>query len=379
MKYKYLILGGGMAADKAARGIRKRDISSSIGIITMETYPCYDRPPLSKGLWMGNSLDSIWRKTEVENVTFHMEEKVEGVDTKKHLVWTNKEQYEYEKLLIATGSLPKKLPCPDEGVIYLRDLNDYKAIRNLYVQGERFVVIGAGYIGTEMASALAMNGKKVTMIFPGPSIYHRKVSQGFSNFLNAYFTEKGVLLKPNQTIESVRKEGELFHVKTSNQEELIADGAIAGIGCAPALDFVKELKMENGLEVNEKLQTSDPDIYAAGDVASFYYPSLDKRLRIEHEDAANTMGFCAGENMAGAEKPYTHLPYFYSDLFELGYEAVGLLGHDFEIVEDWEDLYRQGTIYYCQDGCVRGAMMWGKWGRLDEIREMITKRTQFTH
>ncbi|MCP5470146.1 MAG: NAD(P)/FAD-dependent oxidoreductase [Chlamydiales bacterium] len=372
MEYKYLILGGGMAADRAVQGIRSQDATSQIGIITREPYPCYERPPLSKGLWTGAPEDSIWRHTENERVTFHMEEEVTALDPIKHTVTTNKSTYTYEKLLIATGVSPRKLPCPDTGVIYYHDLKDYRKVRELYAQGEHFVVIGSGYIGSEMAAALAMNGKKVTMIFPGPAIYHRKLPIKFATFLNAYFTERGVQLKPGQTVNSVDQDGSLFHVTTSSGERITADGVIAGIGCEPNLSFAHSLEQDNGLISNAKLQTSHPDIYAAGDIVNFHYPLVDTRLRIEHEDAANTMGFCAGQNMAGLAENYTHQPYFYSEMFELGYEAVGLLGQNFEIVEHWDDLYRAGIIYFCKEGVIKGAMSWGIWGQMDRIRHLIS-------
>ena len=255
--------------------------------------------------------------------------------------------------------------------MHLHTLQDYHKIRKLYDHGERFLIIGSGYIASEMAAALAMNGKKVIMAFPGEAIYHKKVPKNFASFLNAYFTEKGVLLKPKQTVTSVEKDDELFHVTLSSGERLTVDGVIAGIGCIPNLDYAAPLKIDNGVLVDEYLLTSEPDIYAAGDIANFHYPLIDPRLRIEHEDAANTMGYLAGKNMAGASEAYTHLPYFYSEMFELGYEAVGLLGQNFEIVEDWEDECHKGTIYYCKDGIVKGAMLWGIWNETDKIRAMI--------
>lgn len=374
MNYKYLILGGGMAADRAVRGIRSRDASSSIGIISREPFPCYERPPLSKGLWTGSAEDSIWRRTEEESVTFHLEETVLQLDPAHRMVKTDRSIFHYEKLLVATGVSPQKLDCPAKGVIYLHDFQDYKKLRALYNKSESFIVVGSGYIGSEIAAALAMNGKRVTMVFPGPAIYHRKVPKGFANFLNAYYTEKGVQLKPNQIVTAVEQDGMLFHVTLSSGERLTVDGVVAGIGCTPNLDFASTLKMENGIEVNEYLQSSDPHIFAAGDCANVFYPLVQKRLRIEHEDAANAMGFTAGENMAGAHHAFTYQPYFYSELFELGYEAVGLLGQDFEVVECWDEQYRKGTLYYCQGGHVCGAMLWGIWDEVERIRDMIRNK-----
>lgn len=380
-QYNYLIIGGGMTADAAARGIREIDVSGRIGIISQEEYPPYDRPPLTKGLWFGKPLNSIWRKTEQENVSLHLEKEIVSINPKTHTVTDHVgNTYWYNKLLLATGGEPKRLDCPDEGVLYFRTLSDYYQLRSLYDQGSDFVVIGAGYIGTEIAAALAMNGKKVTMIFNQPGIMEKKLPKNFSKFLNAYYTEKGVLLVPEQTITSVKKEKDKYAVQTSGGDIFYADGVIAGLGITPRtkLATTLNLRVENGIVVDQYLQTSNPDIYSAGDVANFYNPLLERRLRIEHEDAANTMGKAVGRNMAGAQEPYHYLPYFYSDLFEVGYEAIGELRSDMEIVEDWHELYRQGVIYYLKDKKLRGAMLWGIWNQIDTIRQMIDSKETFS-
>lgn len=381
-QYSYFIIGGGMTADAAARGIRELDASGRIGIISEEKYPPYDRPPLSKGLWIGKQEEEIWRKTEQENVSFHLGKKVVSIDPENKIVTDSEDkQYQYQKLLLATGGTPRRLECPNEGVIYFRTLDDYYTLRSLYDKGEHFVVIGSGYIGTEIAASLAMNGKKVTMIFREPSIGSRKLPQNFSNFLNTYFTEKGVKLLRNQTVVSVTEQQDKYVVQTSDKELLYADGVIAGLGILPSTELAESagLNVENGIVVDRQLMTSHPNIFSAGDVANFYSPHLEKRLRVEHEDTANTMGKLVGRNMAGAGEEYYHLPYFYSDLFELGYEAIGELSSEMEIVEDWHDLYHKGVIYFLRDGYLRGAILWGIWNQVNRIREMIASKELFTH
>jgi len=150
---------------------------------------------------------------------------------------------------------------------------------------------------------------------------------------------------------------------------------VAGIGISPSTEVatLSGLAVSDGIEVDEQLRTSDPDIYAAGDVARFPNPALGKKIRVEHEDAANTMGAAAGRAMAGKPAPYTHLPFFYSDLFDLGYEAVGELDARHRTVADWKTPFREGFVYYLSDGLVRGVLDWGIFGRVDDARALIGK------
>jgi NADPH-dependent 2,4-dienoyl-CoA reductase/sulfur reductase-like enzyme len=163
------------------------------------------------------------------------------------------------------------------------------------------------------------------------------------------------------------------------EREIVADGVVAGIGIQPNVELAQAagLEVENGIRVHASLRTSHPDIYAAGDVANFYNPTLDKRLRVEHEDNANTMGRLAGQAMAGRTVTYDHLPFFYSDLFELGYEAVGEVGSRLETVADWKQPYREGVVYYLRDGRVRGVLLWNVWEQVGAARKLIAEPGPF--
>ncbi|NGX53391.1 MAG: Putidaredoxin reductase [Chlamydiae bacterium] len=381
MDYTYLIIGGGMTADAAVQGIRSVDASGKIGIISDDRYPPYNRPLLSKGLWVGESFDSIWLKTEEAKVSLHLETRAVSIDLVNKTVTDNKgNSYSYKKLLLATGGSPNRLSCSDPDVNYFRTLDDYNRLHELYLRGESFVIIGSGFVATELAASLAMNGKNVAMLFRAPAIGSKVYPKGFANFLNAYFTEHGVKLIPHSTPTSIVKKGNQYLVTTNNGTELIADGVVAGIGIHPNIELAEKcgLNIDDGIVVDSFLQTSQPNIYAAGDVANFYSPTLDKRVRIEHEDSANSMGFCVGKNMAGKQEEYNYLPYFYSDHFELGYEAVGEIDGSMEMVEDWHDQYRKGVIYYLQDGYVRGAVLWGIWDKVDQMKELIASKQKFT-
>jgi NADPH-dependent 2,4-dienoyl-CoA reductase/sulfur reductase-like enzyme len=201
-----------------------------------------------------------------------------------------------------------------------------------------------------------------------------------SQFLNEFYQQKGVEIWNGQEVTEVRRRGEQLAVKSKTGGEAVVDGVVAGLGIEPNLDLAKSIGLETGdggIVVDEYLRTSQPDIYAAGDAACFYSPFLERRMRVEHEDNANTMGRLAGRNMAGKAEPYHHLPFFYSDLFELGYEAVGELDARLSTIADWKDPHREGVVYYQKEGRVRGVLLWNVWGQVDAARELIAGKAQF--
>jgi 3-phenylpropionate/trans-cinnamate dioxygenase ferredoxin reductase subunit len=384
--YQYLIVGAGMTADAAAKGIREVDRDGTIGIIGSEVHRPYDRPPLSKGLWTGKPEEKIWRGPLPPHVNLVLGRTVGEIDrTGRQVIDDAGESHSYEKLLLATGGAPRRLPfADDERIIYFRTLEDYRRLRSLADTGERFAVIGGGFIGSEIAAALAMNGKQVVVAFPGQGIGHKVYPQSLSQFINQYYREKGVELLPRHTPVSVEARGGQLALSVEEREsgkrtEELVDGIVAGIGIEPntALAEAAGLEVGDGILVDARLRTSDPNIHAAGDVAAAYIPALGRRMRIEHEDNANTMGRMAGRSMAGAEVEYTHLSYFYSDLFDLGYEAVGELDARLQTVEQWEEPFRKGVVYYLGDGRVRGVLLWNVWDQVEAARRLIEEPGPF--
>jgi 3-phenylpropionate/trans-cinnamate dioxygenase ferredoxin reductase component len=375
--HKYLIIGGGMTADSAIRAIRKIDPVGNITMICDEHDPPYDRPPLSKSLWKGTTFSTIWRNPNGLNVDMRLSTKAVALDTDKKSVTDDKGKvYTYNKLLLATGGSVQRLPDADEGVIYFRTAGDYRKLRAMCEQGKDFVVIGSGFIGSEIAAALAMKDKRVTMIFPSHAIGSRIYPQPLAAFLNTYYREKGVTVLAGESVKSVRTADGKTIVTTGKNQEIAADGVVAGLGIQPNTELAAQagLKVDNGIVVDEMLRTSNPDIYAAGDVANFYSEALDRHMRVEHEDNANIMGEIAGRNMAGQSDIYSHQPYFYSDLFDLGYEAVGELDSGMDIVADWKEPFRKGVVYYLRDGRVRGILLWNTWGQIAAAAQLIAEK-----
>jgi NADPH-dependent 2,4-dienoyl-CoA reductase/sulfur reductase-like enzyme len=381
MNYQYLIIGGGMTAAAAVDGIREVDPNGSIGIISAEPDPPYNRPPLSKGLWKGDALDSIWRKSKGKPPGLHLGCTIRQLDPKEdRAIDHDGNAFTYEKLLLATGGTPRRLPFGDDEIIYYRTLADYRQLRALSGKGQRFAVIGGGFIGSEIAAALTMNGQKVTLIFPGHDICDRLFPRDLARHVSGVYKAKGVKLVPGEKVVAFETRGNERVLRTASGKTIVVDAVIAGIGIEPNIELAESIGLttENGIVVDEFLRTSKPEIYAAGDVAAFHNPALGKRMRVEHEDNANTMGRTAGRNMAGKSEPYNHLPFFYSDMFELGYEAVGEVDSRLETFAHWKRPDKEGVIYYLKDGRVRGVLLWNVWEQVDAARKLIAASGPFT-
>jgi 3-phenylpropionate/trans-cinnamate dioxygenase ferredoxin reductase component len=380
--YPFLIIGGGMAGDAAVRGIRQIEPDQPIGLIGQESDPPYNRPPLSKGLWKPGPrpmpLARIWRGTESLGVDMHLGRKAVRLDlANKQITDDQGEEYTYDRLLLATGGDPIRLrdqPKSDR-VVYFRTLADYQRVRAMAEQRQRFAVIGGGFIGSEMAAALAALGKEVVMIFPESGIGARVLPDEISQHLNGVFRQHGIRVLEGQLVQSIQPGDQRVIVKTDQGERLEIEGVVAGLGIRPNTTLAEQagLQVSDGIEVDAFLRTNRPEIYAAGDAANFFSPVLQKRMRVEHEENANQMGMIAGQNMAGGSERYHLLPSVYSTLFDYNYDAVGELNPAHKIVYDWQEPYKKGTIYYMDQERVRGVLLWNISRGLDAARQIIAE------
>ena len=368
---RYLIVGGGMTGDAAVKGIREHDADGSIVVVGAEEHAPYARPPLTKKLWAGSDEAKIWRGTEEAGSALRLGRRIVSLDLDGHLATDDQgNEYHWEKLLLATGGRPRTIPGAD-GVIYFRTLDDYRAVRGRVHEGASAIVIGGGFIGSELAAALAATGCRVTMIFPERGIASRILPAELSAYVTDQYREHGVEVLTEETVAAA---GATW-VKTGDGRTIEADIVVAGLGIEPESDLAQAagLEVDNGIVVDAFGRASGhEDVFAAGDVASFPIEALGRRFRVEHEDHAKSHGRAAGANMAGANVPYLHLPFFYSDMFDLGYEAVGEVDARLDTIASWEEPNRKGIVAYVDEQRrPRGFLYWNVWDHVDAGRELI--------
>jgi NADPH-dependent 2,4-dienoyl-CoA reductase/sulfur reductase-like enzyme len=381
--YSYVVVGAGLSGASAVEGIRQVDQRGSILLLGAEKDLPYDRPPLSKQLWTGGKTvaeivlhDKGFYKMNAVDLRLGME--VTQIDATAHTIRDSQDNaYRYERLLLATGGTPRHLNIPggeSEGISYYRTLHDYRRMRDAAVEGKSVLVIGGGFIGSEIAASLRANNLAVTMLFPSSWL----VSRVFPEYLGRYLTEqyraKGIEILTDDEPVSIYRNGNGYVTRSRAGLEIRRDLIVAGIGITPNLTLARSagLSTANGVIVNEYLQTSAPDIYAAGDIALFPEAGFGPR-RLEHWDNAVNQGRHAGRNMAGAREPFTYIPFFFSDLFEFGYEAVGDINSRLTTFADWQEENKTGVIYYLDGERLRGAMMCNVWGKVDAARALIQK------
>jgi NADPH-dependent 2,4-dienoyl-CoA reductase/sulfur reductase-like enzyme len=331
---KYVILGGGMVAGYAAKELVERGLKpGELTIVSSDSALPYERPPLSKGFLAGkDSLDGIlinpaeWYREH--GIDVKLRTVVAKVDaSSKSLQTSSGEQLGFENLLIATGAQPRKLDCPGkdlEGIYYLRSMSDSESIRAKASIAKSAVVIGGGFIGMEVASVLAQKNVETTLVIREDRVWSRVFSPEISAFFDKYYSSRGVHVVKNTGVDALNGTGSVHSAKLSNGQEIACDLVVAGIGVTPTIgSFGHNLRVENGFVVNEFLETGAAGIYAAGDVANYPDRIFGKRRRFEHWDNAVSQGQHWSRVVTGDRQPFVHVPYFFSDVFDLAYELWG--------------------------------------------------------
>jgi 3-phenylpropionate/trans-cinnamate dioxygenase ferredoxin reductase subunit len=373
--HPFLIIGGGLAGHAAASAIRELEPDAPITMLGEEKHRPYSRPPLSKGLWTGKSEDSIWLP-EVAGLELLSGCSARVLDPAAHEVTDSTgAKHGYDQLLLATGGSPRRLGEADEQVIYYRTLDDFRHLRD--GGAEHVLVVGGGFVGTEIAAGLVQSGRKVTLLFPEAGIGARLYPPGLAASLEALYRDKGVQIIPGAKVAHLQRSGARTKAVTTTRREILADAIVAGLGLEPNVQLATAagLHVAGGIVVDKELRTSAPDVFAAGDVAALKDDDGQYR-RIEHEDHATSSGRAAGRAMVGAGEPYHHVSFFYSDLFEVGYEAVGHIDARLETAAAWKTENREGIVYYLEGGRVRGVLTLGLFGQVDAARALLGREVR---
>jgi NADPH-dependent 2,4-dienoyl-CoA reductase/sulfur reductase-like enzyme len=382
MQYQHVIVGGGLAAALAVEGIRAHDADGTVLLISRENHPPYHRPPLSKDLWFGKTTKD---KLPVHDPAFYKEHGVElalrrevvELDPESHTIWDDRGvAHQYGRLLLATGGRPRRLDVEGsdlEGIHYFRSLEDYLFLEGSLNRVQHVVVLGGGFIAIELAAALRHSGREVTFVYPHDYPLARVLPRDLGLFVADYYRQRGVETVSNETVLSFEDQAGLIVARTRQGNTITTQIVVAGIGIEPQVELAEAAGLEigNGIEVDEYARTTDPDIFAAGDVAEFPYLVLDERARVEHWDHARHHGRTAGANMAGAREVYAHVPMFYSDFFDLGWEGVGDLDGSLKVEPVWKEPFREGVLFYLRDDVIRGVLLWNVWERVEWARELL--------
>lgn len=371
------IVGGGLAAATAATELRDQGYDGDVVIFSAEDHLPYERPPLSKEVLLGSKQveeaqvhDEAWY---AENrVRLERGVKVVSIDRTAHTLRTEpvaggeSAEHAYDRLLLATGAFPRHFPVADRVAdpLYLRTVEDNARLLAALKPGAKIVIVGAGWIGLEVASAARQKGVEVTVYevadLPLVAVLGPEIAQLFAELHRAH----GVALRLGTPV--------------TEEAMAAADLVVVGIGAIPATELAEQagLDVDHGVLVDETLRTSDPDIYAIGDVASQQHPVLGRRIRVEHWDTAIEQGKVVAHNLAGASEQYTHLPYFFTDQYDLGMEyfgSVGPDGYDRVDIEGDTDVVNGGAFraYWVKDGTVLAAMHANDWDSSDAVRDSV--------
>src|SRR6516225_3692658 len=332
---KYLILGGGMVAGYAAKELAGRGLNSGeLLIISADDALPYERPPLSKGFLSGKENEAgilinnpEWYRQQ--GVEVRLQTVIETVDVQnKRLQATSGETFEFETLLIATGARARKLDCPGNdlpNVFYLRSLDDSRKIRASAESCKQAVVLGGGFIGMEVAAVLAQKNIETTLVLREDRVWSRVFTVPMSEFFERYYIARGVQLLKRESIVRLEGKGRVSTAVLSSGRTIPCDLVVAGVGASPVSELFTNsgLAVENGVVVNEYLETNQPGIFAAGDVANYIDIIFEKRRRVEHWDNAVSQGQHWASLLGSERKPFVHVPYFFSDVFDISYELWG--------------------------------------------------------
>jgi 3-phenylpropionate/trans-cinnamate dioxygenase ferredoxin reductase component len=382
---RIVIVGAGLAAARAVEALRKDGYEGSITILGDEPERPYLRPPLSKEYLRG---ETDREQVYVHAPTYYSEHRIDlrsgtvvrAIEpSSREVVLEGEERVAFDRLLLATGARPRTLPVPGAdlpGVITLRTLADADAIHAAAIDAERIVVIGAGWIGSEVAASLRMLGRPVVLMAPEVVPLERVLGPEIGGVYRDVHLQHGVDWRPGTTVGRLVGTDRVQGVETSAGERIAADLVVIGVGVQPRTELAVAagIAVGDGIEVSATLETSVPGIFAAGDVASAWHPFYDRRLRSEHWANAKFQGSAAGRSLLGATDPYDRIPYFYSDQYDVGMEYTGHASASDRLVVRGSLADRQFVAFWLADGRVVAGMNVNVWDVAKPIEQLIRSR-----
>jgi 3-phenylpropionate/trans-cinnamate dioxygenase ferredoxin reductase component len=383
MTEPYVIVGGGLAGGKAVETLRAEGFDGPVVLVTAEPERPYERPPLSKGYLLGKEErdavyvhDAGWY--DLHDVDLRTGARAVRLDPGAHrLELQSGESLAYGRLLLATGAHPRHLPVPGadlSGVHYLRTVANADRLREaLAGGGRRVVVVGAGWIGLEVAAAARGYGNDVTVIEPQPTPLHAVLGPEMGEVFARRHRDHGVDLRTGTGLREFGGTGAVDSVLLDDGERLAADLVVVGIGVVPSTGLAADagLEVDDGIGTDAALRTSAPDVYAAGDVAGAFHPMYGRRVRVEHWANALNQGPAAARSMLGQEVSYDRVPYFYTDQYDLGMEYSGLAGPGTTVVTRGDPDGGEFIAFWLEDGAVRAGMNVNVWDVTEPIQALI--------
>jgi 3-phenylpropionate/trans-cinnamate dioxygenase ferredoxin reductase subunit len=378
---RFVIVGGGLAGAKAAEGLRSAGFEGELVLVGEEGGLPYERPPLSKEFLRG---EATRESTFVHPEAFYEDHGIELRSwtraaelhaDKRELVLESGEPLPFDKLLLATGAEPRRLRIEGHelaGVQYLRNVEDSEAIGARIGSGMRLVVVGAGWIGTEVAASARQRGAEVTVVDPQAVPLQRVLGDRVGGFYRDLHAEQGVELRLGAGVEAFEGADSVERVRLAGGETLECELVVVGVGVQPRTQLAEAagLEVADGVVVDERLETTVPGIFAAGDVANHRHPQFG-RLRVEHWANALNQGLAAGRSMAGATEAYDRVPYFFSDQFDVGMEYSGYAGPDDELVLRGDPAEGEFIAFWLRDERVVAGMNVNVWDLTEAIQALV--------
>lgn len=363
----YVVVGANLAGGRAAETLRAEGFDGRVILIGEEVDRPYERPPLSKEYLRGEwPREKVFLRApeyyEQQNIELRLGRRARHLDVSQKVVELETgERVRYDKLLLATGTRPRPLDVPGaglEGVVYLRTLHDADALGEALRRQPRVLVVGAGFIGAEVAASARALGCRVTMLEITPVPLQRALGEHMGAVYAAFHLDQGVDLRVSASIAELRGAVRLEEAVTAAGDVIPCDLAVVGVGVVPVVDFLAGtgIAVSNGIDVDELCRANVPDIFAAGDVANWWHPTWQERLRVEHFDNAQNQGVAAAKSMLGTGQPYAPVPFFWSDQYDLKLQYAGHAGHWDEIVVRGRTAERSFSAFYLRDGRIRACL-----------------------